>query len=167
MSEFTTAKEALEAWDRGDSLWSVEMGGLGPGYEQAIHVLVFEIIRDYVDRPDAIPNEGQAAREWADDTVHRVNDWPGCGFSGAQVGAAKHLAWKFLVKGHRATLDTMRAHDQDRLTQVSKTWPHEPYGYVVIEGPKFDELKRKHHALGVMLNELRLLHGMPPMELAP
>ncbi len=29
------AKEAVEIWDKGGTLWSIEMGGLGPGYEQA------------------------------------------------------------------------------------------------------------------------------------
>ena len=29
------AAEQLRRWDAGDSIWTVEMGGLGPGYEQA------------------------------------------------------------------------------------------------------------------------------------
>jgi len=123
MSEYETAGEALAAWDRGDGLWSVEMGGLGPGYEQAIQVLTFEIVRDYLGKPFPT-DEGWST--WADDTVHRVNEWPGCGFSGAQVGAAKSLAFRFLRDGHKGALDTMRDHDKDRLTQVSKTWPHNP-----------------------------------------
>jgi hypothetical protein len=41
-----TAQEALSRWDAGDIVWTVSMSGMGPGYEQAIHVLVFEIIRD-------------------------------------------------------------------------------------------------------------------------
>lgn len=100
------------------------MGGLGPGYEQAIQVLVFEIVRDHIDKP--LPEPGTSRDGWADETVHRVNDWPGCGFSGAQVGAAKWLAYRFLSRGHRRVLDELRAHDKDRLTQVSRTWPHEP-----------------------------------------
>lgn len=131
MGEFETAGEALAAWDRGETVWSIEMGGLGPGYEQAIHVLAFEMVRDNLDKPlpvaEAVRQRGDAIWEtWGDDTVHRVNEWPGCGFSGAQVGAAKQLAYRFLKDGHRASLDSMRAHDKDRLTQVSKTWPHEP-----------------------------------------
>ncbi|KKK93920.1 hypothetical protein LCGC14_2688070 [marine sediment metagenome] len=34
-----TLDEAIERWDAGRSLFSVEMGGLGPGYEQAIQIL--------------------------------------------------------------------------------------------------------------------------------
>jgi hypothetical protein len=124
MSEFTTAAEALAAWDRGEIVSSVEMGGIGPGYEQAIQVLTFELVRDYLGKP--LPTDDAGWDTWGDDTVHRVNEWPGCGFSGAQVGAAKHLALRFLCDGHAATLDTMRAHDKDRLTLVTKTWPHEP-----------------------------------------
>lgn len=122
--EFTRARDALAAWDRGESVWSIEMGGLGPGYEQTIQVLTFEIVRDYLEKP--LPARGTSADGWADDTVYRVNAWPGCGFSGAQVGAAKWLAYRFLDKGHRATLEECRAHDKERLTQVSQTWPHDP-----------------------------------------
>jgi hypothetical protein len=41
-----TAAEALARWDDGKTVWTVEMGGLGPGYEQAIHVTAFELIRE-------------------------------------------------------------------------------------------------------------------------
>src|SRR2546426_1913490 len=133
MSEFTTAREALAAWDQGDILWSVEMGGLGPGYEQAIQVLTFEIVRDYLDKP--LPDDA-SWQTWGDDTAHRINDWPGCGFSGAQVGAAKSLALRFLRDGHKATLDSMRAHDNDRLTQESKGWPHDPAPAAFLGAPE-------------------------------
>ena len=124
MSEFDLASEALSAWDRGESVWSMEMGGIGPGYEQAIQVLVFEIVRDQLDSP--MPPAGTPMDGWADDTVRRVGEWPGCGFSGAQVGAAKWLAYRFLTRGHKGTLDECRARDRDRLLLVSQAWPHKP-----------------------------------------
>ncbi len=86
----TDAKEQLRRWDAGESIWSIELGGLGPGYEQAIQVLAIEIVRDYLDKP--LPDK-EAWSTWADDTVHRVNKHCG-GFSGAQVDAAKKLAYK-------------------------------------------------------------------------
>ena len=121
-----TAQDMLAAWDRGDSVWSVEMGGFGPGYEQAIQLLVMEIVRDELGKP--LPNPGTSFRDWGDATVHRVNDWPGCGFSGAQVGAAKSLAYRFLCDGPGKALESYRAQepDGDRVIQVSQSWPRKP-----------------------------------------
>ena len=44
-----TASEALARWDAGGSVFTLEMGGLGPGYEQVIHIVVFELIRAFKD----------------------------------------------------------------------------------------------------------------------
>lgn len=44
-----TAADALARWDEGDTVFTVEMGGFGPGYEQAIQLLVFEMIRDHIN----------------------------------------------------------------------------------------------------------------------
>src|SRR5918994_1215735 len=75
MSEFSTAGGTLAAWDAGVFVGSVEMGGIGPGYEQAIHVLVFELIRDLRAAP--LPDEA-AWPSWGDATVHRVAGWHAC-----------------------------------------------------------------------------------------
>ena len=50
-----TLRELLSQWDRGEAVWSVSMGGLGPGYDQAIQILVMEILRDFAELL-AIPN---------------------------------------------------------------------------------------------------------------
>src|SRR5581483_2130454 len=34
----TNAADWLARWDAGRAVWSIEMGGLGPGYEQCIHI---------------------------------------------------------------------------------------------------------------------------------
>ena len=46
-----TAAEMVETWDTGELVWSISMGGLGPGYEQAIQVLAIELMRDLVADP--------------------------------------------------------------------------------------------------------------------
>lgn len=117
-------REMLARWDRGESIWSVEMGGLGPGYEQAIQVLVVEIIRDNID--SLLPDDS-AWRNWGDSTVTRIDKrdddgkWSMGGFSGAQVGAAKNLAYHWLKEGP----DAVNAMDafKDRKIQVSNHWP--------------------------------------------
>jgi hypothetical protein len=118
-----TVDDALAKWDAGDSLFSVEVGGLGPGYEMAIQGLAFELMRELrgqmpphgVDIPDAEMTRLQGI---IDSTVHRFNSEPWGGFSGAQVGAATNLAASVLRRGYRTAMRDPAV--KDRLIQVSK-----------------------------------------------
>jgi hypothetical protein len=113
-----TAKEALTKWDLGDPVFTVSMGGLGPGYEQCIHIIVFELLREYLDKPLLDTNDREACSAWGDAIINELDKK--YGFSGAQVGAAKHLAVCFLRDGYRKTV---RALPSDRLIQVAKYFP--------------------------------------------
>lgn len=113
-----TALDALARWDKGETVFTVEMGGLGPGYEQAIQMLVFEIIRDNGDKPLPEP-KSEAAKHWGDPTVSRCDEQAG-GDSGAMVGAAKSLAYRALRDGWEAMVKSAPA---NRHIQVSKDWP--------------------------------------------
>lgn len=121
-----SAREWLERWDAGSSVFTVEMGGLGPGYEQAIQVCVAEIIRDHLDKP--LP-EGKFG-DWADATIYRIDakdpvtgKFKLGGLSGSQAGAAKNLAYHYLKSGPAQVFHNIREQDPDRLTQVSNFWP--------------------------------------------
>lgn len=107
-----TAEEALKCWDAGDRLWTIEMGGLGPGYEQCIHILVFEIIRD------TLAKRTKSGPKWGEEAISRLN--PKLGFSGAQVGAAKSLAHLAVEKGWAKMVDSFRP---DRTIQVCREFP--------------------------------------------
>jgi hypothetical protein len=118
-----SANEQLTSWDAGETIWSLEMGGLGPGYEQAIQVLAIEIVRDEIGKP--LPDK--PPKDWGDFTVSRIdrleNGRYSCGgFSGAQVGAAKSLAYNWLKRGPKRTLEL--CNDKHRHIQVSNFWPH-------------------------------------------
>src|SRR5271166_5092790 len=63
------AKEQLRRWDNGDSIWSIEMGGFGPGYEQALQICAIEIVRDNLGQP--LPDE-KTWSTWGDATVARI-----------------------------------------------------------------------------------------------
>lgn len=115
-SEKLTAKEMLAQWDGGETIWTVEMGGLGPGYEQAIHIFCFDIIRELVDSP--MPEDKEEIKKWLNDAADKV--WKGKGYSGAQAGAAMGLAYKFLKFGS-SILDTA---PKDRLIMVDKNFPN-------------------------------------------
>ena len=117
--DLTTVQDALAMWDRGEPIWSVEMGGIGPGYEQAIQVLIVEIMRDELDKP--LPEPG-AANGWADATISRLDKE--FGFSGAQVGAARSVAYQFLRYGYGKHLGNAKKQGiEDRLILVNKNFP--------------------------------------------
>lgn len=122
-----TAKDALERWDKGETVFTIEMGGLGPGYEQAIQILIFEIVRDNLEAklPDFTADE-KAAQEWysafGNASISRVDQACG-GFSGAQVGAAKQVAYRALRDGWGKMLESV---PDDRKIQVSKSFPKAP-----------------------------------------
>ena len=124
------AREQLQRWDAGEIIWSIEMGGLGPGYEQAIQILAIEITRDNLDKP--VPTTDAEWQTWGDSTVTRIDyrlpdgSYSCAGFSGAQVGAAKRIALGWLCDGPAKYLAQLEADQQDRKIQVSKTWPHAP-----------------------------------------
>lgn len=120
-----TAKEALERWDKGDSIFTVEMAGIGPGYEQAIQVLVMEIIREFLKRK--MPLEPTTFHQMSEEIVHRIDEKWG-GFSGVQVGAAMQLASLYIRDGYRVTIYNMAKHTEkenepSRLIQISNFWP--------------------------------------------
>jgi len=118
MLDNKTNKELIDAWDRGESVWSIEMGGLGPGYEQCIQICIFELVRDMQDKP--LPTE-ETWRDWGRETITRLDK--DLGFSGAQVGVAKSIAHVILKDGYQATIDKAHIEIPDRLIQVSKNYP--------------------------------------------
>lgn len=122
--------EWLARWDEGRSVWSISMGGLGPGYEQAIQVLAAEVVRHFVATAanwwSGTEEENNAAwkavRKSCDDIVTRIDKH--MGFSGAQVGAAIQLAAHLYRKGPRACMEDEAV--KDRHIQVSKVMPSRP-----------------------------------------
>jgi hypothetical protein len=128
------ARELLRKWDSGETIWTIEMGGLGPGYEQAIQVLAVEILRDNIDSP--LPTN-EDFREWGNSTITRIDyelpdgSWSCGGYSGAQVGAAKQVAFRWLRDG------TAKFHESvpdDRRIQISKFWPKAPSAALPPQG---------------------------------
>lgn len=126
-----TAEEQVRRWDDGDIVWTIEMGGLGPGYEQALQIAAIEAQRWlcrnvprppralWLGEPGSTPEARRAA--WAE--IDRGLDAElrslGLGLSDAQAGAAKQIATQFWMRGPRAALEEARA----RLILVSDDWP--------------------------------------------
>ncbi len=121
-----TAQEWLDRWDAGETVWSIEMGGMGPGYEQAIQVMAAELLRIL------IAGEYDAAL-WEDDSrwaidknsiqnnAHENKTIIGLEPSGAQYGAALNLAIHLYRQGPVAVFNKEQV--KDRHIQISKKFP--------------------------------------------
>lgn len=125
-----TAADLLASWDAGDIIWTLSMGGLGPGYEQAIQTMAVEFTRAGIAsgwKPSG-DNEAdnKAWRAICDERMRQIDDAIG-GASGAQFGAACWLAYQWLHNGGPRAL-AKRAdeqQDEDRVIMCSKAFPRE------------------------------------------
>lgn len=116
----------LARWDRGDLVSTIEMGGLGPGYEQCIHITMAEILRHLLEKqyPAADfenPEAWKKIRSEIDAWSFTVEKIKNLGLSGAQYGAALHLAARFYLKGPRQIMSDKAV--KDRHIMVSKHFP--------------------------------------------
>lgn len=122
------AEDWLKRWDEGKSVWSIEMGGLGPGYEQAIQITVAEILRILLEKKyDAQAwSEEQEIWKLDRDEIEKLGlentTITNLGLSGAQWGAALSLAACLYRSGPREIMADKAV--KDRHIQVSKNFPH-------------------------------------------
>lgn len=120
-------KEWLRRWDSGDSVWSVEMGGIGPAYEQCIQITAAEMMRSLlttdVDMERFASDESYNRELWAlvDSTENVRSVFNRLGLSGAQVGAARNLAAIFFRKSPSIALKDEAV--KDRKILVRKEFP--------------------------------------------
>lgn len=119
-----TNEDILAAWDAGDSIWSCEMGGMGPGYEQCIQIMGFEMLRAMLaNRPNWEKMEGPAWRDYVDkiDADPKVKlTVKTIGLSGAQHGAAMHIAAIFAKNGYAKGMAMV---PENRRIQVRRAFP--------------------------------------------
>jgi hypothetical protein len=120
------AREWLKRWDEGRSCWTIEMGGLGPGYEQCIHIVCAEVLRYWLSSDTKA--EDFATDESCKATSERTRTWSfeneaikKLGLSGAQYGAGVHVAKHLFVRGPIAIMKDPAV--KDRRIQVSRTFP--------------------------------------------
>lgn len=120
------AGEWLSRWDSGRIVWSIEMGGMGPGYEQAIQVTVAELLRIMLSQSFDSSKWAEKSA-WEDDRSQIrklafendvINE---LGLSGAQFGAALSLASKLYMDGPIKVMSVDEI--KDRHIQVSKNFP--------------------------------------------
>ena len=131
----------LHEWDSGRTIWTIEMGGLGPGYEQALQICMVEICRAAIKEPRRQDEDDKQYSDrfkvLRDVVVHEIDSMCG-GFSGAQVGAATSLAYRFVTDGPEKAFASFKQQRPDefeeRHTMISKDWPKAPEYPVAKEG---------------------------------
>lgn len=117
------AADMLSRWDDGRTIHTIEMGGIGPGYEQAIQVTAMEILRHLLEAkydPDLWEDKDVWARNRDAISGAVTPAIEGLGLSGAQWGAALNLATALYMRGPRQCLKEV---PNDRHTIVSKDFP--------------------------------------------
>lgn len=123
-----TAKEAIEAWDEGNALRSVEMGGIGPGYEQTIQIIAIESLRVALAEEERINAaiDYEVFKKLRDAVIHKIDNQVG-GVTGAQAGAASNLAWNAYRMGWGGMLESAKKNKlEDRTIMISKFFPKAP-----------------------------------------
>lgn len=120
------AAEWLKRWDDGRTVWSVEMGGLGPGYEQAIQITVAEVLRimlagNYDGSRWTNHDDWQEDQKKIEAAGFKNEKISSLGLSGAQWGAALGVAARLYMHGPVKVLTDERI--KDRLIQVCKAFP--------------------------------------------
>lgn len=119
-------KAWLARWDAGSTVWSVEMGGLGPSYEQCLQLAIVEVVRYCVlEKPDAsrwsYPLEWQRFGALLERNVLSSPAVQKLGLSGAQWGAAVSLASQLYRFGPIEVFTQPAL--KDRLIQIKSWFP--------------------------------------------
>lgn len=128
--EDMTSEDALRTWDACELVWTGSMGGMGPGYEQCIQVMGFEMLRAMLKNP---PTDWASFNDSAEGTsawlAYRkaVEDDPivkacvrAMRPSGAQFCAAMNLASVFARNGYAKGMAML---PDDRRMMVSRNFP--------------------------------------------
>lgn len=113
------AADWLAKWDSGRGVWTIQMGGLSAGYDQAINLITAEFVRALLKLQ---PEIGETV---TDDLREAINadcaEALEClGLSGAQYGAGLSLAIRLYKFGPIAVLEGA---PDDRRVQASKSYP--------------------------------------------
>jgi len=122
-----SVQEQLSRWDAGGIVWSVELGGLGPAYEQAIQVAAIEFSREAKDLKLNLKDKNDSTKKFTaacEAVLAKHNEALG-GLSGAQFGAARWLAYQWCFNGGpRAVAERAEKRGEgDRLIQITKFFP--------------------------------------------
>jgi len=116
---YNNLKEFIEAYDNGEQLKSVEMGGISVGYEIAIQDLAIETMRklQMITIPEDDKDFSDVVTLMTDNTAKELSFH---GFSGAQVGAAKNIVAVLWRQTPKKGIEMMESKDPSRIIIIQK-----------------------------------------------
>lgn len=118
--------EQIRRWDEGKTIFTIELGGLGPGYEQTIQVAAIEFSRAAKDLTETTREQLEALfTSKCEEVLKQIDDKIG-GMSGAMFGQSRWLAWQWCFNGGPKRL-VERAKEQGKendVIQCSNFFPH-------------------------------------------
>lgn len=113
-----TWQDALAGWDSKEPVFTIELGGLGPSYEQCMHITIFEVLRMIGDMDISLHRDTQC--DVIDKAIRSVNREEDLGLSGAQAAMIRRFVYTVMNHGWH---DTIVKYDSDRHIQVCRKWP--------------------------------------------
>jgi hypothetical protein len=130
MNTLDEVREMLTLWDSGSTVWTIKRGGLGPGYEQSLQVCMIEICRASLKMPRLGKETKTAYWKRFGRMSDRIAHETCRDLTGAQFGAAKDLAFRFVVSGIKRTIASYKKQRPDDFENshimISKHWPKAP-----------------------------------------
>lgn len=124
MNNIKIAQTLLYKWDNLEPIETIEMGGLGPGYELGIQTAAIEFLREGLNVPLEGPEEDYYRVFWEGICVEALakRDEALGGITGAMYGAAKQLSWFWLHNGGPHALVEMikKEYPNRKIIQCSK-----------------------------------------------
>jgi len=111
-------KAVVERWKKGETVFTIELGGLGPGYEQAIQNYLFDILTYLIEKKIDVKKLTLKKHytKYYEEICSEVSN--GRDLSGAMYGAAMVTAFQFYKYDYESM---MRQVPDDRLIQVMNT----------------------------------------------
>jgi len=118
-----TIEEAVSRWKKDDVVNTIEMGGLGPGYEQCIQIGVFSVAEKLIG--NKFPEGNEALNKYLHEVLHQcIKEQKGLsGLSGAQAGAIMNLAYHYVKDGYLECIKKIAQDDPDRIILVNRSFP--------------------------------------------
>jgi hypothetical protein len=120
------ARDWLTRWDEGRIVWTIQMGGLGPSYEQCIHITCAEILRYWFASDTKVEDfetdeQCKAISERTREASFKNATIDKLGLSGAQYGAAQNIASFLFRRGPRFVMNDPMV--KSRHIQVQRNFP--------------------------------------------
>ena len=102
----------------GETVETIEMGGISESYENAIQGLFVDML--LIVHKKQIPSNAKEVNELLTHVANTCTSKLEYGYSGAQVGAAKSLCWFFLADGYKGAIEKMRQINNNRIIKINK-----------------------------------------------